>query len=347
LPALARVPSRALLTVIALVAMLSGACAAPSATPSPTAISTAAPTASPTAAPTASPTPVAEFPAALTDDEGTAVDIPAQPEKIVSLTPATTEIVYAVGAGDRLVATDDSSDFPTEATALPHVATFSSVDVEKIVASGADLVIAGGLGFTPADAITKLRDLKIPVLVVYAPSVDGVYKDIQLIGKAVGDSDEADDITSGMKTQIDAISSAVTAAATAAGAKPRVYYEIGYTDSTGQIYAPADKSFVAEMVTLAGGATITTGDPNNYEIPLEKLIAADPQIIVIGTNAFYSPAPTAVATRTGWKVMTAVKNHDIRTVDDTEITRPGPRLAIGLANLAKTIWPDVQLPATP
>jgi iron complex transport system substrate-binding protein len=246
-----------------------------------------------------------------------------------------------------VVATDDGSDFPAEAVALPDVATFSSVDTEKVIAAGADLVIAGGLGFTPSDAITKLRSLGIPVLVVYAPSVEGVLKDIDMIGTAVGASDKATELSDAMRADMKLTTDAAAAEATKAGSKERVYYEIGYTDGTGEIFAPADKSFLAEMVTLAGADAITTGDPNSYQIPLEKLIERDPQTIILGVNPFYSPTPTAVAARPGWKVMTAVKDNKIRPVNDIEITRPGPRLAAGLRALTSAIWPDISIPPAP
>ena len=97
-----------------------------------------------------------------------------------------------------------------------------------------DLVVAGGLGFTPADAITQLRSLDIPVLVVYAPSVEGVYKDIELIGTATGTSEAAVALTSAHGAEIDAISDAVAAT----GTPPRVFYEIGYDATTGAIFAP-------------------------------------------------------------------------------------------------------------
>jgi iron complex transport system substrate-binding protein len=322
------------LTLSAMVA----ACSSPAATTAPTETSTAAPP-SPTLA--ASPIPAAAFPVTVTDDEGTAVEIAAEPEKIVSLTPANTEILFAIGAGDRVVATDDGSDYPEAAVALPDVATFSAVDVEKVVALEPDLVVAGGLGFTPADAITRLRGLDVPVLVVYAASVEAVYGDIELIGTATGTSDQATTLAADMRAEIDSIS----AAAETAGTKPRVLYEVGYDDTTGAIYAPADASFVAEIVTLAGAETITTGDPNTYEISLETLISKDPQIIVLGTNPFYSPTPDAVAKRPGWDAMTAVRNGDVRPVRDIEITRPGPRLPLGLRNLVAAIWPDLTLPA--
>jgi iron complex transport system substrate-binding protein len=287
------------------------------------------------------PSPTRAFPVTVTDDERTAVEIPAEPQKIISLTPATTEILFALGAGDRVVATDDGSDYPEAAVALPDVATFSGVDVEKVVALEPDLVVAGGLGFTPADAITRLRSLDVPVVVIYAASVDGVYHDIEMLGTATGTADAAATLTTAMRSDMDAVASV----AGAQGSKPRVYYEVGYDDVTGAIFAPADDSFVAEMVTLAGADAITTGDPATYEIPLEMLIERDPEIIVLGTNPFYNPTPEAVMARAGWKAITAVRNKDVRPVRDIEITRPGPRLPTGLRNLVTAIWPDVTLPA--
>ena len=319
--------------------VLLAACSTPAASPSSAPPITPAPP--PTTEP--SPSPAAAFPVTLTDNEGTTVELSAEPQVIVSLTPANTEILFELGAGDRVVATDDGTDYPDAAVALPDVATFSSVDVEQVVNLEPDLVLAGGLGFTPADAITQLRSLDIPVLVLYAPTVEGVYKDIELIGTATGTSEAAVALTSSMRAEIDAISDAVAAS----GTPPRVFYEIGYDATTGAIFAPAADSFVAEMVTLAGGDTITTGDPDTYEIALEKLIEQDPEVIVLGVNPFYEPTPEEVAARPGWKAMTAVANDDIRTVRDTEITRPAPRLPLGLRNLATTIRPDVTLPAAP
>jgi iron complex transport system substrate-binding protein len=323
--------------------VLLAACSAPGADPSSAPATSPAGSASAAPSIEPSPSPATAFPVTITDDEGTTIELAAEPEVIVSLTPAATETLFALGAGDRVVASDDGSDYPEAAAALPDVASFSTVDVEQVVKLEPDLVVAGGLGFTPADAITQLRSLDIPVLVVYAPSVDGVYKDIELIGTATGTSDAAEALTAAMAAEIDAISDAVAAT----GTPPRVFYEIGYDSTTGAIFAPADQSFVAEMVTLAGGDTITTGDPNTYEIALEKLIERDPEVIVLGVNPFYEPTPAEVAERPGWNVMTAVANDDVRTVRDIEITRPGPRLPLGLRNLATTIHPDVTLPAAP
>jgi iron complex transport system substrate-binding protein len=341
-----RLSTRPWLALLALAALLFGACSGAAASPSasPAATASAAVATAPPA--TASPTPAPAFPANLTDDEGTAVSIAAEPKKIVTLTPANTEIVFAVGAGDRVVATDDGSDYPAEAAPLPDVATYASVDVEKVVSLDADLVIAGGLGFTPDEAIKQLRSLGIPVLVVYASSIDAVYKDIELIGAAVGDADAASALTDDMRSEMTAIADAASAAAAAAGAKPRVFYDVGYTVETGQIYGAAEGSFLAEMVALLD-VDVITSDPVTYEIPLETLIEKDPQVILVGVNAFYAPTPAQISKRNGWNVLTAVKNGDIRPVQDTEVTRPGPRLPTGLRNLALAMYPDLDLPPAP
>jgi iron complex transport system substrate-binding protein len=336
-------------SIVALVAGLVfvlAACSA-SASPSPaaptasTALATATP--APTVTPEPTPTPAPTFPMALTDDEGGTVTLAAEPTKIVSLTPAVTETLFAVGAGDRVVATDDSSDYPAEAKALPDVVTFGTVDVEKIVGLSPDLVIAGGAGFTSADAIAKLRDVKIPVLVVSTPSIDGIYQDIELVGTAVGEADNAAAITTRMRADMQAIADAAQTESQKATTKPRVFYDVGYLDTTGQIFGPAEGSFLAEMIGLLG-VDVITGDKLTYEIPLETLIQRDPQVIILGVNAFYTPTPDSIAKRNGWKVLTAVKTGDVRAVNDTEITRPGPRLAIGMHDLAHAMYPDLQLP---
>lgn len=309
------------------------ACSTPGAPPS------SAPVASPSAAtaepsPTASPSAAAVFPVTVTDDEGTKVEIKAEPKAIVSLTPATTEILFKLGAGDRVVATTDFDDYPPEAVALPDVASYTSVDVEKIVGLATDLVIAGGNSFNDPAAITQLRELGVPVVVTYAPDIATVLADIELIGTVVGRAGEASDLTAAMRADFDQVK-----AATAALPKPRVFYEL---DATNGIYTAADDSFVAEMIKLAGGDPITTGSKTDFSISIEKLVTADPEVIVLG-DSVYGVTADAVAARPGWKVMTAVKNGDIRGVNDLVVTRPGPRLVEGLRELALAIHPEAPL----
>jgi iron complex transport system substrate-binding protein len=304
----------------------------------PDATQSIAPATSATPAPDPAPSPQ-PFPVTLTDDEGTDVTIAEEPARIVSLTPATTEILFYLGVGDRIVGkVEDLTLHPPEAAAIPDVAKFGEVNLEQLVALEPDLVIAGGNFFTPPDAIERLRDLELSVLVVYAPTVEQVFTDIVLTGRAVGRSAEAADLVASMRARFDQV-----AAATRTVDPPRVFYEI---DATGAYYGPADASFLAEMIELAGGDPITTGSPDKFDISQERLIEADPEVILLG-DAAYGVTAEQVAARPGWEVMTAVREGNIRPIDDIIVTRPGPRLADGLDAMLAGLHPDLAPAASP
>jgi iron complex transport system substrate-binding protein len=315
--------------LLAAVSVLLTACSTFSTLPMPT------PSPEPSSAATASPA-ADKFPITLTDDEGTQLTLDEEPDSIVSLTPATTELVFALGAGDRLKGGTDYDDFPPEAVALPDVATFTGVLIEKVVDIDPDLIIAGGNNFTSAGDIDRLRGLGLTVMVIYAPTVEAVLDDIQLVGDAIGASAEAEEMTAGMEARIDEV-----AAAVASLDKPRVFYEIG---NEPEIFGPAPDSFVANMVELAGGDPVTTTDPAVFAIPLERLISQDPEVIVLG-DAAYGVCPDNVLSRPGWSSITAVEDGKVLPVDDIIVTRPGPRLGEGLAALALTIHPDASIAA--
>jgi cobalamin transport system substrate-binding protein len=299
-------------------------------TASPLATSPGAPE---TVPPTADP---AIFPVTIVDDEGTEVTVPDPPQRIVSLTPATTEILFAIGAGERVVGkVEDVADYPPEAADVPVVATFAGVDVEQIVNLEADLVVAGGTGLTQGPAVDQLRNAGIPVVVIYPTTVDGAIDGIRRIGLVAGAALPADDLALSMRAQIEAIG-----AVTQGEDHPRVFYEIDYGQS---IFTPPADSIYGEMIRLAGGDPIS-GNPD-YTISLEQLVAADPQIILLG-DAAYGATAAQVVRRAGWGGMTAVIDRNIHPVDDVLITRPGPRLVDGLQALLDVIHPGLfdQLP---
>ncbi|MDP8903866.1 MAG: helical backbone metal receptor [Chloroflexota bacterium] len=321
----------AALIALALVAGCVGRAPAPTASPTPTfAVVAGSPT--PTGAETA--TGAADFPRTLVDDEGRTVELARQPQRVISLAPSFTEIVFALGAGDRLVGATDYEDYPPAAAELPDVAGFTGVIVERVVELGPDLVLAGGNNLNPPADIARLRELGYPVLVTYPPTVADVLDDIRLIGQALGEEDAADTLSAQMAARIEQVEAAVEAFPRA-----RVFYEIGYEPD---IYGPAPESFVADMVELAGGEPITTTDPAVFAIPLERLVTLDPEVIVLG-DARYGVCPDAVRQRAGWSGMTAVRTGAIRPVDDVIVTRPGPRLAEGLAALALAIHPTAAI----
>ena len=296
-------------------------------------VPTVPPGATSSAVPPATATPAPTFPVTITDDEGTAVEIPAEPRHIVSLTPAATETLFALGVADRVVAkVEDIAAYPPEADDLPVVATFQGVDVEQIVALEADLVIAGGgnPSFTPISAIEQLRRVGIPVVVLYARSVDEALAGIEAIGTAAGAADAAADVVVSMRDDFDEL-----AAATAGLDRPKVFYEL---DATSKIYTVPAGSLYAEMLELAGADPITTND--SYEISLEELVAADPEVILLGDDADYTTVDD-VAARPGWGDISAVKDGNVLAIPEyVLVTRPGPRLADGLRALILALHPE-------
>jgi iron complex transport system substrate-binding protein len=267
------------LSLLAAFAFALGACSSPAAISGPSSPTVPSSTPVSTESPSPSPSRAAAFPVTLTDDEGTDVEVTEEPDVIVSLTPATTETLFALGVGDRIAGKgEDFFLYPPEAEAIPDVASFDAVDIEQVVALEPDVVFAGGNFFTPPEAIERMRELGLTVIVLYAPTVEAVFEDIELIGQASGRSAEADAIVERIRSEFDAVETAV-----AGLPRPRLFYEL---DATGAIYGPADDSFLAEMITLAGAEPITTGSPEKFDISIERLIEQDPEIILLADAPF-------------------------------------------------------------
>jgi iron complex transport system substrate-binding protein len=270
----------------------------------------------------------------LTDDAGRQVTLAAEPERIVSLAPSNTEIVCALGACDRLVGVTDFDDYPAEVADIPDVVIFAVVDIELVLDADPDLILAAGNELTPSGVITELTDLGYPVLVLYPESLDEVLDNIELVGEAINARDQAGALTAEMEDRIEAVTDAVAGAA-----RPRTFYEVSVFEGT--IYTAGRDSFLASLIDLAGGEPIS-GDPLTFSIALEDLLAADPELILLG-DAAYDPSvtPEAVAARQGWGAINAVQNGRVVVMlEDPVITRPGPRIVDGLEALARAIHPE-------
>ncbi len=314
---------------IVLLLLLLGACA-----PSPSSSTAAPPSSQPSSV-------AAAFPLTLTDDAGREVTLEAEPQRIVSLAPSNTEIVCAIDACDRLVGVTDFDDYPAEVVEIDKVVTMAQVDVEAVVAAEPDLVLAAGNELTPTAIIDQIADLGMPVLVLYPESLDEVSANIELVGMAVGRDGEAAALVGEMATRVEAVEEAV-----ADLERPRTFYEVSVFEGT--IYTAGEQSFLASLIETAGGEPVT-GDALSTSIELEELVAADPELILLG-DATYDPTitPETVAQRQGWETMTAVDDGRVVVVsEDVVITRPGPRIVDGLEALARAIHPDAFAAAVP
>ncbi|MGI8998751.1 MAG: ABC transporter substrate-binding protein [Candidatus Limnocylindria bacterium] len=243
-------------------------------------------------------------------------------------------MVCAIGACDRLVGVTDFDDHPAEVLEIDKVVTMAQVDVEAVIAAEPDLVLAAGNELTPTTVIDQLTDLGLPVLVLYPESLDEVFADIELVGSAIGRNDAAVGLVEGMEERVADVEAAV-----ADLERPRTFYEVSVFE--GSIYTAGEGSFLASLIETAGGDPIT-GDALSTSIALEDLVAADPELILLG-DATYDPTitPETVAARDGWGTMTAVAERRVVVVaEDVVITRPGPRIVDGLEALARAIHPD-------
>lgn len=278
------------------------------------------------------------FPRTLVDDSGRELTLEAPPDRIVSLAPSNTEIVCALGACDALVAVTDFDDHPPQVTELPAVVVQAQVDVELVVAAEPDLVLAAGNELTPTSVIEQLDALGLTVMVLYPESLDEVYADIELVGRALAREDEAEALVREMRSEVAAVEEAV-----AGTEAPRVLYEVFYTDGT--TYTAGEGSFLASLIEIAGGDPVT-GDAEGI-LGAEELVAEDPELVLLGT-ASYDPtlatpeaAVAAVSGRPGWADLTAVRGGAVLPyTQDIVTTRPGPRIVEGLAALARAIHPD-------
>ncbi|HMP40557.1 MAG TPA: cobalamin-binding protein [Roseiflexaceae bacterium] len=300
-----------------------------------------APIAAPTAAPTQLPvaTAVLQEPdtRTITDSAGREVTVPADAARLISLAPSTTEILFALGAGERVIAVDDFSDFPAEVGNLPRIGGLDySYNTEQIVALEPDIVFAAAI--TSPEAVQQLTQLGISVVVVgtFETTFESVFDDIRLMGTVLGRTATADDTVAAMQQRLAALTDLVATANTT----PRVYWEIDATDET-KPYSIGPGNFIDDILTRAGGVNIFATSDNPYpQVSAEQVVAGDPQVIIM-SNAAYGTTVESLLARPGWDVISAVREQRVYPIDDNLVSRPGPRIVDGLEAAARLIHPEL------
>ena len=283
--------------------------------------------ASPTSTAASSP---AAFPATVSDFQDRSITIPKRPERIVSIGPSITEFLFALGAGSRLVGTDDFSDEPAAAKSIEKVGGIK-VNFEKVVSLKPDLVLI--VKFSDG-TIEKLASAGLLVLVVDPQSVGEVARTAILVGRATGEDGSALAATIDQKVQ------QVKVKVAAATTKPRVYHEVDASDPA-KIFTVGPGSYIHDLIEIAGGTNIAAKAVGAYpQLSAEEILRADPEVIVLAA-APYSAKPEQVAARTGWSAISAVKNGRIVTIEPNLINRPGPRVGEAAEAYAKLVHPEL------
>ncbi|EAC3818674.1 ABC transporter substrate-binding protein [Listeria monocytogenes] len=254
------------------------------------------------------------------DATGNTITLEEAPTKIVSLMPSNTEILFALDLGDKVKGVTAYDDYPKEAQKVEKV-TSTSVDTEKIIAIKPDLVLGHeSMLATEKDAYQLLKDAGINVFVVPdATDLKATEKSIITVGKLTGKEKEAKEVTDSMEEQKVAIEKKAKELKTS----PKVWIEI-----SPDLYTAGKGTFMNEMLELAGGTNVVTESgfiPYNEE----KVVELQPDIIL----SVYPDAKATIQKRAAWKDIPAVKNDKIYEMDANKLSRPGPRLLEGAADI--------------
>lgn len=275
-------------------------------------------------------------PVTVTDDYGEVVRIDAMPTRIVSLAPSNTEILFALGLGDRVVGVTDYCNYPAEATEKPKVGGYSTVNIERVVTAKPDLVVAA-FGNTE-EVVHHLRSLGLTVIALNPDSAGGTLRDIRLVGTATGTGAEAERLAASMEARIEAVKERTEKATDT----PTVVHAVWYDP----IWVSGRDTFQDEMIELAGGTNAFSDVEGWQIITMERFITTDPEVIIVNSGTGMGEGGTDLIYRyfmdeSRFKNMKAIKNNRVSIVDSDLIDRGGPRLVDALEEVAAAIHPDL------
>jgi iron complex transport system substrate-binding protein len=263
------------------------------------------------------------------DDSGRSVSLAPQIVRVVSLAPNLTEIVFAIGAGNRLVGRTSYCDFPPEAKAVAEVGDTLHPSLERIVALKPQLVLVSTA--SQLEVFTKqLQEHDIAVFVTDPHDLDGVFRSIQQIGEIVGASDKAKQVVDALKARVASVEEKVK------GRTPvRVFYQL----SAEPLYTAGKDSFVNDLLRRAGAISVTADVPGAWpKFSAEAALATKPEAIILPTGGSMGDNNKIVAD--ALKRSPAVLAGRVYKINDDHLVRPGPRAVDGLEETARALHPE-------
>jgi len=263
----------------------------------------------------------------VTDNMGREIRIEKQPERIVSLAPAVTEILFALGLDQQIVGVSDFCDYPEQANNKKKMGGYDSPNAEAIASEKPDIVfISAGV---QEELIQQLEKFGITVVALEADTLEQVMKNIEMAGLLTGKEKEAEQITAEMKTKIAEISAKVEGLP-----KPKVFFEV-WDDP---LMSAGSQSFIHNMLEAAGGSNIAAVKSERYyTYSVEQLLKENPEVYIINNH---SHTPEDIKNRTGYQALNAVQNDRVYAIEDDLISRAGPRVILGLEQIARAIHPE-------
>ena len=266
----------------------------------------------------------------VTDDMGEAIRFEKVPESVVSLQPSNTEILFALGLGDKIVGVTQFDTYPEEAKNIERVSDSVNIDAERIIELNPDVVFAYTVG--EKESIRPLLDAGLTVFVIRsASSFEDVYGDIMQIAEVMGVKERGEELVNQIKGQLETVAEKVK------DVSPKsVYLEISPAPD---LYTPGQNTFQHEILTRAGVIN-AFGDLEGWKkISEEEIISRDPDIVA--TTVHHGPDPVQeIKDRPGWHQLKAVQNGEVYLLDDVIMTRPGPRIGEAVELVAKMAYPE-------
>lgn len=281
----------------------------------------------------------------LVDDTGYVTSLDAIPEKIISMAPSTTEIAFALGLDEKVVAVSNYCDYPydfsawIEAGNISSIGDFTDPNMEVMASLDPDLILA--TGGVQGPTIESMRGLGYKVLVLNPSNINGVMDNIELVGNATGKTAEAaaliEDVTGRINLVVDKVANAEST--------PKVYYEVWYDPTS--LWTAGSKAWQNELIEKAGGVNIFADqDLEYFQSSAEAVIERNPDIILLPAQGMGFGEPfwgslDDVRARPGWDTTNAVHNDGLVEVDSNTIARAGPRVADIIEDLAEAFHPEL------
>ena len=257
-----------------------------------------------------------------------------KPQRIISLAPSNTEILFALGLDEEIVGITDYCDYPPEKIAQKEkIGGFATPNFEKIVSLNPDIVFA--TSGVQKQAIERLEELGVKIYILEAETMENLLIEIENIGKLTGKSQQAQELIAAMEKRIKAVKEKLSNIPE--DQKPKVFLEIWHDP----LWTAPKKTLIYQVIELAGGKHAITieGDWNQVTtVDPESVIDANPDVILL---AFENSDPTSVYELAGWSAVSAVKNKRVFQIDPDIISRPGPRIIDALEQIAKILYPDL------
>lgn len=268
----------------------------------------------------------------MTDDRGVEIEFKEVPKTVVSLQPSNTEILFALGVGDKIVGATEYDTYPEEAQKIERVSDTMNFNSERIIALKPDVVIAYTIG--DKDALKPLEDAGIKVFVIQsATTFDDVYGDIEQIAAVMDVPDKGNKLNEEIKAKIAEVQTKVKDVKT----PKNVYLEVSPKPD---IYTAGSSTFQQEILDAANVNNVFS-DLNSWaKVNEEDVIAKNPDVILTTVNYTEDPIGEILG-RDGWNTVKAIQNKAVLSIDTDISNRPGPRIGEAVELVAKAVYPEL------